>query len=402
MPFPFRLPLRPTLALLFLIFLGNSACTNNWFNGQVWSEGAISVMGGATMATENSGIVAKNEKQVPHFFLFLQEWLHPIPDAVAGIGNCPPLNQAVCMPVLPDYPGPQSLVVFYDHCMFNTQKLAGFWRSYAGINLPSALQPCTTTMQGSDFTNPANITPLVSTAAFDSRPKLIRFYGLGSNSDQYNYRLGTNNEIVTVNTEFPSGYIDLINNATRQTKGGYQITFPTANSREIRIAGVHLIGRAANSNPTDASQFDALTSQLTSIIPSWDETLNTYYAGDTYSISQGSGEPILTETQERVLKVQGTGSTRTITDGVIRTQHNLKHGLSRTYIQTALVYSDPTCCYPTSGQIHTDFDPHYPRPWAWEEVQFTTTCGQVFYRQLQDATSSGPPEQVTAQLHHCF
>ena len=108
------------------------------------------------------------------------------------------------------------------------------------------------------------------------------------------------------------------------------------------------------------------------------------------------------------LEVKFTGTTPVILQGgKIRTQHNSLGVLSLSTVTQDLRFTDPNCCWPTSGQITTDFNSLYNLPtvrrktFDKEVIDFTSTCGEVSLTQ-SGGNAADEVGARTVTLDQCF
>ncbi len=404
-----EIPAWVLLTAFFCFFVGCSLLTHS-IQPDAWSATAISVYGGSMLGSQGEGHVARREERSSTFFALLDKFLlpvlSPIPFAQAAnplISSCPQFdntdaNLASChffggFSVSPDTAG-ADLRLYYNLCEFPDMSLPGQWRTFRRVEFPdqATCQNMQTTTGG---LTPANITSLGLVGQ-----TIAMNYGLGQNGNQDNYHVTADNELDAIYTDFPSGWLE-------PHYGGYQVTFTSPTVRSVKLLGMHLMGFVPKVT-TETTQslvptltFDSLTVVL---VKTFDHSLATEAAGDDlYNLGPGPGtdNPII---------IDSTSGTPTITAGIIRSQFNISQSFGRTQVTTPLVYSDSTCCFPTSGEVETAFSPSYPLPteigsatsFDEELVDFipTSGCGMVQLTHLSGGGAlAGYP--VSFQLTKC-
>jgi hypothetical protein len=373
--------IRTYILTLSVILL--SACTQDP-SGNIDAEPALAVLGGAVLGTQNNAVVASRTPKALPKNVF--DFLNLIPDAYAATA-CPSITTGSCS-------GPV-LTVFYNNCQPSGVGRSGYWRSNISYTFPTALD-CTNIL-GTGF-NAAGVAGLVGKT-------VIRQWGGGSQgADQINARSARDSVVGYMYSDFPSGWQD-------DRQGGVEITFDSATVRRMVVKGVHAVGIKHETDPvTDPSSFDLSVlptskSEDETVDRIWDHTINSTKQGDSlFSIG-----PSISLNGSTVSFGGTSNNTRASYDGDIvvtsdtvaagaqlRVQHNISSSIGVVTVTTPLVYSDPSCCYPMSGEVRAVYDLGLRVPTVEERMVFTgSSCGQVRY-----TTSVYSNELIT--LSHCF
>jgi hypothetical protein len=379
---------RRALACLLGLSLGGCSSAVDQVNIEI--EPTLALLGGTILATQGSGLVALQTPAKPALPFRLQDILMPIPSAYAA--SCPALSHAssMCVDAVGNSPGP-NLQVFYDNCQPSTMEGAGYWRSYMLITFPS--DGACAAVKAAGFVGAG------LAAVYNST--VTRKYG-SIGDDQNNVRLtsvvGPIHEAVYVYSRFNSGWnID--------KAGGVEVAFNgDGTTRTINIKGVHAFAASYNSNPLESDDFDLLAIASSEKV-SWDHTINTVKSGDTLftvgpqvvqsGANYGFGEQLDNPTASfdgDVVVINNTVQP----GAVFRIQQNIAQGTAVAVVTEALVYDDPTCCWPSSGVIESRFDLSYPAPTTEDRLEFLgTSCGAVRYTTVQG-------ESARDTLRHCF
>lgn len=335
--------------------------------GELWSQNLLGLLGGSLMATEGYGKIA----QIPRRETFperLDRWLNPIATAHAAIATCPAISRCL---------GSTYETELFD-CTQTSLQVAGIWRAIHRIALPDA----TTCRDVLSFGFSASVrSALVGQT-------VTRTYGQGQAGNQTDvWRLGANDEAVLVYTDFPSGIDDP--DIGSIVKGGVQVGFEANEVRKVTILGAHVLGwknrRKESMVVNDTVPWSEIGYDNKKYQIQWDTTVHTPNA----------------------IEVSGYGADRRVTKLLAHTQHNIVQTLGITELKNnePLVYGDPTCCWPTSGAIVTNFKrikrSRGPK-WGSEEITFKSTCGAVDYTTYRSQNLGGAPRKRTAQLSHCY
>ncbi len=355
--------LKQTL-LLTLTVISLGACSQSP-SANIDMEPALAVLGGAVLGTQSNAIVAAVPAPRPKRFF---DW---IPEAFAAAPACPPITSGSC--------SGSTLTVFYDNCQPSGPSRVGYWRSNISYTFPTALD-CTNTL-ATGF-NAAGVAALVGKT-------VVRRWGAGSQAeDQLNMRSAPDKVVAYMYSDFPSGWQDA-------RVGGVEVTFQSASERRAIVKGVHALGVKHPSDPvTNPSAFD-LTELPTSkaeddtVDRIWDHTINTVQTGDTLlGIGQTvslSGSSVSFGGISSNTRASFNGdiviSSNTVAPGAqLRVQHNISSSIGVVTVVAPLVYSDPNCCYPTSGEVRAVYDLSLRVPTVEERLTFTgASCGQARY-----------------------
>jgi|GEM_PF-2811218 len=353
-------------------------------------EPALSVLSGAVQATQEFGLLARSTPKpsfwVPQAFdLFPKAWAAP--------QSCPAVNGS---DPTTSYCDNETLVLFYDHCQNTNFGESGLWRMYTRLEFPSSAD-CTA-VHASGFT-PAVLASLVGKT-------VTRTYGMGPNGDQNNVRFAPSlAEAVYLYSDYPSGWHE-------DRTGGVQITFTSSTERKLDIKGVHVRSaiHPGYSENVDTDTLDLLTLTNAEVTSKarfiWDHTLNTVKAGDSIfeigpAISANADAPGFAEemSSDTTAPLDGyilVSGNRVKKGATIRAQHNIASGIGIMIVTEDLVWSDPSCCWPTSGTIRGESDRNFSSATLTETLQFTgDSCGSIEY-----VTITGTSD--VNQLYHCF
>lgn len=353
-------------------------------------EPALSVLSGAVQATQETGLLARSTPKpsfsIPKAFeLFPKAWAAP--------QSCPAVNGS---DPTTSYCDNETLVLFYDHCQNTSFGESGLWRMYVRLEFPTNAD-CTA-VNTSGFT-PAVLSSLVGKT-------VTRTYGMGPNGDQNNIRFAPSlAEAVYLYSDYPSGWHE-------DRSGGVEITFTSATERKFDIKGVQVRSaiHPAYSENVDVDTLDLLalnTPEATSKARFiWDHTLNTVKAGDALfeigpPISGTADAPSFAEEMSSDTTAPFDGyiyvsGNRVKKGATIRAQHNIAGGIGIMLVTEDLIWSDPQCCWPTSGTIRGESDRNYPSSTLTETLTFTgDSCGSIEY-----VTITGTSD--VTQLYHCF
>jgi hypothetical protein len=372
----------------FLFFAG---CSSTFDQTNIEIEPTLGVMGGAILATQNTGLVAMNRPK-PQLFR-LQQFIDPLPSAYASVNACGAVTTGDCLDDTGQVAG-ANLQVFYDNCQSSGMDGAGYWRSYFVLRFES--QATCNAVKASGFTGAG----LAAVAG----EKVTRNIGsLGNpDEDQENVRLATVvgdlSEAVFIYSNFPSGW-------DKTKEGGVEITFENSTTRRMVIKGMHVKAARFTQMPISTTGSFDLTTLGSSLTMTWDHTINTVTTGETLfnigpavvgsagSASFGESSDAPTATFDGDIVVSGN----TVQAGsVFRIQQNIAQGVAVAIVTSPLVYDDANCCWPSSGVIESRFDLSYPAPTVEDRIEFTgTACGAVVYE-----TSEGVSARNT--LTHCF
>jgi len=368
-------------------------------NNEIWSESVVAILGGTIMATQNNGEVAWQFPRHDSTWRQLGRWLDPIQEAHAAASACQDVTTASC-----DVSG--VLTMYYDNCLSGTMTNPGYRRSYVHIVFPS---------QADCNLVGANPTGFDAAAIAGLTGKTItRHYGEGQsqNTDHQNYILTSDNVGMGVYTIFPSGFTG------DDREGGIDVTFVDATHRRISVSGMHVIALTeTGAQYSNAGDFDldaVLTAAASTATKPWDHTLNTVKSGDVpytsgpafstvtnglaFASEDASDTPAAPADGDAIVEGYGAG-TKVKAGATMRTQFNLTKSVAVSIVTEDLVWSSATCCWPTSGKIHTEYDRFFVgggfMPWPYEDLEFGPDCGKVNY-----TTSEG--DTGLTDLHQCF
>ncbi len=166
--------------------------------------------------------------------------------------------------------------------------------------------------------------------------------------DPKTYRSTGTGVKIWMNTAVTSGYQSSVS-------GGTTINFVGAQARTATISGIEYFATKTIGDQTQTV---------------WDQTVST----------------------TSPLVIAGTGATRTLSSGTTLVQNNRLLFSASVMVQTALVFSDTTCCFPTSGVLATSFTGTQS---GSETLTFSSSCGNATY-----VDSTG--KSSTLALTHCL
>lgn len=200
--------------------------------------------------------------------------------------------------------------------------------------------------------------------------KVILTYGNGQNGDQQNRFFSENGEVQYVYTDFPSGFSEL-------KSGGAEVIFGgDSKPSQISIQGFEV--KNFQQGETDLNERE--------LFKETEENLQkNLELIDHVTLSTASA-----------LQVSYNGNLPTVNTGQIVTQDNEVGVILSTRIRVPLTFSDPKCCWPTSGTvITTDVITE-----SFNEVLvFTASCGQA---ELQRPSRAGGISRELYTLPYCF
>lgn len=283
-------------------------------------------------------------------------------------------------------------------CQFTGKSALPWWRTFHRIEFPTQAA-CEAIRSSTDGLTTANI---VDNGLVGQTIKIN--FGLGANGDEQNIVFSPKGHVQYLWTDFPTGSME-------SKQGGIEVTFNASNERRINIQGIQVKNYGPNNglvnSPIDM-YVDISSQGATNVLNLIsDKTISSIEAGDrkfervdaALDFQWGSSYP---------LEVKFSGTTPVILQGgKVRVQHNSSGALSLSTITQDLRFSDPTCCWPTSGQITTDFNSLYDLPtvrrktFDKEVVDFTSTCGQVTLTQ-SGANAADEVGGRTVMLDQCF
>jgi hypothetical protein len=353
-------------------------------------EPALSVLSGAVQATQDFGLLARSTPKpsfsIPQAFeLFPKAWAAP--------QSCPAVNGS---DPTTSYCDNETLVLFYDHCQNTSFGESGLWRMYVRLEFPTNAD-CTA-VQTSGFT-PAVVSSLVGKT-------VTRTYGMGPGGDQSNVRFAPSlAQAVYLYSDYPSGWKE-------DRSGGVQITFTSSTERKLEVKGVQVRSaiHPGYSENVDTETLDLvalaspeLTSKARFI---WDHTLNTVKTGDSLfeigpPLSGTADNPSFADEMSSGTTAPFDGyiivsGNRVKKGATIRAQHNIAGGIGLMLVTEDLVWSDPNCCWPTTGTIRGESDRNFSSSTLTETLRFTgDRCGSIEY-----VTITGTSD--VNQLYHCF
>ena len=384
--------LRIKLAIAVLPVLLLKGCGGAAEIHEVWAISVLGALGGAILNTQSLGKVARHATSgaLPVSNIRCPSIINTDPELAACRGMTSNGIDA--------NPG-QYLRRAMLLCQFEPNITQGWWRTYHLIKFASQAN-CTSVLGSPDGLTAANIT------AFNLVGTTVNLdYGLGGNGDQTNVYFPANGDTLFLNSIFSSGW--------KESKaGGTQVKFQSNTERRITIGGVHaenyapLFGKVRN--PNDVYTDIVTKSKDDFLKKEWDHTVSTQVTGDRlYTKGDAAEDTFATATS--IISVETTAGTPIAKAGaIIRTQHNLNLSLGFTTITKDLKYADSTCCWPTEGEIFTDFAPIFNLPnvggkaFTEEIVVFKSgiECGKPTVTQRGgDAGLPGVTQDV--QLYHC-
>ena len=283
-------------------------------------------------------------------------------------------------------------------CQYQTLQDAPWWRTFQVIRFSNSTK-CDAIKNSTDGLTATNLT------AFNLVSDSINItYGLHPNGDEQNMVFSQDGNVQFLWTNFPTGFLE-----ARQ--GGIDVTFSTSVERSIKISGIQVKSYSPKdtqySSPLDfyIAIYNSGASDQGDLLS--DNTIATIKSGDrTYERKEAALD--FQYGQDYPLEVKFSGLTPVVTaGGKIRTQFNFKGALGLSTITEDLRYSDPACCWPTSGKLSTVFNENYILPvvrrqsFGVEEIEFTSTCGEVVLRQTGASAGDSVPAR-TVQLYQCF
>lgn len=379
---------RPLLFLLAASsLLSFSHCGSN-DSFDVWSESVVGAIGGAIITTRSTGLMAR---ALPTSTVVCPSIVNTSVDQAA----CRAMVNDAIHPTTPGEYLRRPLLL----CQFALGSDPAWWRTYHNIKFPT--QAICNAIKGStDAFTAANLT---SSGLLGGSVTLE--YGMGGNGDQNNQRFASNGEVLFLNTTFPSGW-------TEARKGGTVVTFHSTTERRLFIGGVHSEGYQTIyenvRNPTDLFN-DLSTKPKADVVKvRWDRTINSQAVNDRL-YEQSAVEADGVATANSLVVVQTVSGFPVAKAGsLIKTQHNIRRSLGISTISVDLKFGDSTCCWPTEGELTTDFVSFYNLPstggkaFTKEKLLFTagSACGAVTLTQSGgDLGDAGKTR--TAQLYHC-
>jgi hypothetical protein len=373
---------------LFVIFV--SACTETP-STNIDAEPALAVLGGAVLGTQSLGSTAMvPPKQLPAIERVLKA-LDPISEAFAlpTAPVCPDITGGSCAGTL--------LSINKSNCMPSGPSRAGYWHSIVSYNFPTALDCTNALANGFDATTIGNLVGSTFT----------RDWGEGPSGEQNNIRVAQDGLVTYFYGAYPSGWQE-------DRVGGVDVTFETTTRRRMVVKGVHAFGvHHSAATILDPSNFDLLTIASghvkglpvdKNVFTRWDHTIHSVKVGDQLfsigptidlsggKVTYGSFGNETKATFDGDIIVEGT----TVAVGAtLRVQHNMSSSIGVLTVTEPLEYSDPNCCWPTSGTVQVEYDRNLKAPTLEETVVFNASCGSIAYT---SAALSNAPKT----LSHCF
>lgn len=287
-------------------------------------------------------------------------------DPVPPVDPPVPLQPAQCRAISSDGSGSSlmnssgpGLWRIFDLCQYGNMPLSPWIKSELLMRFESA-PDCTSFQTG---------------AVLGTGKKVILTYGNGQNGDQQNRFFSENGEVQYVYTDFPSGWNEL-------KSGGAEVVFGAGSKpSQISIFGIQVKNYRQNSRIfTPRELFVELEENEVDKVPGLNQA-------DDVTLSTLS--PLI---------VSYSGNNPTVSAGQILSQDNNAGALLKTQVAEPLVYSDPDCCWPTSGSLATTSLPVSSRAFS-ETLTFTATCGAA-----ELIRSGGKRESIREPitLQYCF
>jgi len=287
-------------------------------------------------------------------------------------------------------------------CQFSGPAKPAWWRTYFLIKFSSSVL-CQNVKASPTGLIEANIAGL----GLIGETVLVTH---GHHLDQDNMRFPQNGEALFV---YP-----LVSGWQEAVEGGTSVTFTSASERKILVKGIHAKAyRTLYGNTRDPrdifSEYKAKSAGLVEaseevLIKLWDRTFASQKVGDRlYQVSDAASDS--TATVDSNIVVQWVSGKPVAKAGaILRTQDNLRKSFGLATLTTDLTYGDPTCCWPTEGQITTAFVPFMNLPSAngkaftEELLEFSAgnACGVATVTQRGGDAGEGKASSV--ELFHCI
>lgn len=225
------------------------------------------------------------------------------------------------------------------------------------------------------FQNQADCTDFQDQSLLGPGKKVTLTYGNGQNGDQQNRFFSSNGEVQYVYTDFPSGFNEL-------KSGGAEITFGgDSKPSQISIKGFEVKNfQQVETDLNERKLFKKIDIELNP-----ENFKNHLELIDHVTLSTTS-----------TLQVSYAGNIAAVNSGQILTQDNESGSLLLTQVGSPLVFSDPNCCWPTSGTLVTSATEN--RNFS-EVLTFTATCGKA---DLNRPFRKGVANRETYTLPYCF
>jgi hypothetical protein len=390
--FSFSILSAGLLCLSIAVLVGSCSSKDSY---SVWSESLMGLIGGAVMTTQPPS-VRRTDLQIRAF--------DGLPSSSV---SCPTITNAddslaSCLDFQNSQIDPNTagkyLRRYLGLCQTSGLKSAPWWRSYQVFKFPSQAI-CQAINASSDGLSSANI----SATSLVGETVTITF-GLGPNSDEQNIVFSQDGDVQYLWSDFQTGWLE-------SKQGGIDVTFTTTNERNLMIQGLQVktyspVNQEINS-PIDlyVDIQNKPSSQVLTLKS--DHTFASIKNGDR-KFERKEADLDFTYGQDYPLQVAYSGSVPVVkAGGKIRTQYNSNQALAVTTISEDLRFTDPNCCWPTTGKITTEFNDLYALPlvskksFTQETMQFTTTCGRVTLVQLGAGAGEAGTSR-TIQLHQCF
>lgn len=220
------------------------------------------------------------------------------------------------------------------------------------------------------FESSTDCTDFQSSGTLGSGKKVILTYGNGQNGDQQNRFFSKNGEVQYVYTDFPSGWSEL-------KSGGVEVVFGADNKpSQIVFLGFEV------KNWQQIEMTLAERALFKNIEENFQKNLEMI---DHLTFSTATN-----------LQVTYSANIPTVNSGQIFIQDNESGALLITQVGSPLVFSNPDCCWPTSGTLVTTATDK--RNFS-EVLTFTSTCGKA---DLNRPFRQGSTLRESYTLQYCF
>jgi len=411
------------LVVLVIYFFILNCSSEQLYDGSLWTEAALAVIGGTLLATEGNISLVQNMKSNEFSDFFIK---------TAFANSCVTLNN---QQGLMECDNDGRLKILYNNCTFPdiSSTYRGYWRAYHRL----------------DFENKTVCENIRTTAiTFEDNSlkdkTITRHFGLtisddpSGSGDENTNRVGADNKISRFYTFLPSGWYD------DSVRGGIEVTFRkngSIYSRELKIKGFHLSTYEVDENifkQSSGASYSELKNGASFNLEKLVFYTDTIYAalvGDqtvdtkTLQVSgSGSSEEDLWESPSSdytPIVVTGTGANKTITAMKFRIQHNISEvvvvgkllpeelksrfqseGVSLDTTPISWV-NDESCCWPTQGEFLTNYYHIDNMKYEFRSTltRFTSDCGVVEIRYFDELNARKPLNNNSPRRHtltQCF
>ncbi|MBM4304788.1 MAG: hypothetical protein FJ112_10745 [Deltaproteobacteria bacterium] len=377
------------MCLFFLLNLGSCGSKDSY---KFWGESMVGVMSGAVWVSQGTGVLPSG----------LNNALILLPSAI----SCPLLTEtedfkAQCLGFANDKittsPG-KYLRRYLGLCQFEGAIQPSWFRTFHRIEFPSQ-DICEAINSSAGGLTAANI------GANSLIGQTIKInFGLGANGDQQNIAFSQKGHVQYLWTDFPTGFLEA-------KIGGIEVEFNAINERVINLKGVQVknfIPKNEEINNPEILYGDIVSIGALNVLAlSSDRTISSIQAGDR-KFERDDASLDFQWGESHPMEVKFSGSTPVILTGAkIRTQYNNTGMLSLSEVTQDLRFGNLNCCWPTSGQITTQFNSLYILPtvrrktFETEIVDFTSECGQISLTQSGGNSADEVPAR-TLTLDQCF